>query len=155
MRAIKFVMKPTTTSGQPHLVQGLLQVDHDLAAIRKSERDHAARALIVDVGIGVVIQTVAADFYARQQTFGLVQKFKVGHYNQCMLKLLRILVMAHALVGGAAMLTACGQTGPLFLPDVPASAGRATLPQTLNPWHTQAPSGKPTPPMTAPAATPK
>ncbi|WP_396433999.1 lipoprotein [Limnohabitans sp.] len=82
-----------------------------------------------------------------------------------MLKLTRILVTAHALVGGAAMLTACGQTGPLVLPDSPASAKRATLPQSLNPWHT-APAARPaTAPLTqteppsptapsAPAATP-
>ena len=37
---------------------------------------------------------------------------------------------ALALVG---LLAACGQRGPLFLPTGEAAAGRATLPQTLNP----------------------
>ncbi|WP_416546630.1 lipoprotein [Limnohabitans sp. DCL3] len=75
-----------------------------------------------------------------------------------MLKILQILVMAHALVGGAAMLSACGQKGPLVLPSTPDSAGRATLPETLSPWrgrfapkaNTNAPV--PTPPV-APSAT--
>ncbi|WP_322993133.1 LPS translocon maturation chaperone LptM [Limnohabitans sp.] len=60
-----------------------------------------------------------------------------------MLKVLKILVTAHALVGGAAMLSACGQKGALFLPSTPESAGRATLPQTLKVWPAQ----------TAPAST--
>jgi predicted small lipoprotein YifL len=52
-----------------------------------------------------------------------------------MLKVLKILVTAHALVGGAAMLNGCGQKGALVLPSTPQSAHRATLPQTLNPWR--------------------
>jgi predicted small lipoprotein YifL len=85
----------------------------------------------------------------------LVQKFKVGHYNRCMLKVLKILVTAHALVGGAAMLTACGQKGPLVLPNTPESAGRATLPQTLKLWPASpGPNAntEPTAPSTAPEA---
>jgi predicted small lipoprotein YifL len=40
------------------------------------------------------------------------------------------------LVTGAALLlctgfSACGQKGPLYLPQTPASVGRATLPQTV------------------------
>ncbi|HOB65372.1 lipoprotein [Ottowia sp.] len=40
------------------------------------------------------------------------------------------------LVTGAALmlcagLSACGQKGPLYLPQTPAAAGRATLPQTV------------------------
>ncbi|WP_090043713.1 lipoprotein [Limnohabitans sp. 2KL-27] len=54
-----------------------------------------------------------------------------------MLKVLKILVTAHALVGGAAMLSACGQKGGLFLPNTPESAGRATLHETLKLWPTQ------------------
>jgi predicted small lipoprotein YifL len=118
-------------------VQGLLQVDDNLTAVGKSERDHAARALVVNVGVGVVVQPIAAGLYARKQAFSMVQKFKVGHYNRCMLKVWKILVTVHALVGGAAMLTACGQKGPLFSPNTPESAGRATLPQALTPWRTQ------------------
>lgn len=71
-----------------------------------------------------------------------------------MLKLFKILVMAHALVGGAAMLSACGQTGPLYLPDTAASANRATLTQTLNPWRTPPVKGQNADPATKPQATP-
>ena len=42
--------------------------------------------------------------------------------------------MAHALAGGASILTGCGQKSALYLPDSPESQGRATLPQSLNPW---------------------
>jgi predicted small lipoprotein YifL len=62
------------------------------------------------------------------------------------LRIARILVIGHVLAGSAAMLTACGQKGGLYLPNTPESQGRATLPQTLNPWHKPAP--------VAPAATP-
>ncbi|MFG5776096.1 lipoprotein [Comamonas sp. J-3] len=37
------------------------------------------------------------------------------------------------LASGAAVLVACGQKGPLYLPQDPAAANRATLPQTLDP----------------------
>ncbi|MDR2154737.1 MAG: lipoprotein [Burkholderiaceae bacterium] len=40
-----------------------------------------------------------------------------------------ILVTGLALV--AAALSACGQRGPLYLPDAPAARQRATLPQTV------------------------
>lgn len=36
-----------------------------------------------------------------------------------------------ALAAGAALLSACGQRGPLYIPDTPAAAQRATLPQTV------------------------
>ncbi len=134
---IKLVMKTTTAGGQPDLVQGFLQVDDDLTAVSKGQRDHATGTLVVDVSIGVIVQVIAADLHAHEQAFSLVQKFKVGHYNRCMLKVLKILVTAHALVGGAAILTACGQKGPLVLPGTPESAGRATLTQTLTPWRAQ------------------
>jgi predicted small lipoprotein YifL len=52
-----------------------------------------------------------------------------------MLRIARILVIAQVLAGSAAMLAACGQKGALYLPDTPDARGRATLPQTLNPWH--------------------
>jgi predicted small lipoprotein YifL len=79
-----------------------------------------------------------------------------------MLKVMKILVMLHALVGGAAVLSACGQRGPLVLPTTPASAGRATLHQTLNPLRTlpqgssnaPAPSAQATTPQPIPAAKP-
>lgn len=134
MRAVKFVMKATAARRQPHLVQGLLQIDHDLTAVGEGQRHHAAHPLVVDVSVGVVVQAIAADLNASKKAFSVVQKFEVGHYNRCMLKLIKILVMAHALVGGAAMLTACGQKGALFMPNTPESQDRATLPQSLNPW---------------------
>ena len=59
-----------------------------------------------------------------------------------MLRVLKILVIAQVLVACAAMLAACGQKGPLVLPQTPESVGRATLTQTLNPWH---PAAQPTP----------
>ena len=49
----------------------------------------------------------------------------------------------------AALLGACGQKGPLFLPTGEAAAGRATLPQTLTPSTAVAPnpaSSAPVPP---------
>ncbi|WP_295522864.1 lipoprotein [Limnohabitans sp. Rim8] len=76
-----------------------------------------------------------------------------------MLKVIQILVTAHALVGGAAMLSACGQKGPLFTPNTAESAGRATLTQTLNPWRDPnapgTPATAPLSPPAAPAATPR
>ncbi|WP_353246413.1 lipoprotein [Limnohabitans sp.] len=52
-----------------------------------------------------------------------------------MLKVTKILVTTFVLVGSAAVLSGCGQKGPLRAPDSPASVNRATLPQSLNPWH--------------------
>lgn len=40
-----------------------------------------------------------------------------------------------AAAGLLALLGACGQKGPLFLPTGEAAAGRATLPETLNPQN--------------------
>jgi predicted small lipoprotein YifL len=77
-----------------------------------------------------------------------------------MLKVIKILVMAHALVGGAAMLNACGQKGPLISPSTPESAGRASLTETLTPWRAENANKKtekmaPVPaPLGAPTATP-
>jgi len=55
-----------------------------------------------------------------------------------MLKVFRILGSPHALArivgtSALALLAACGQKGPLFLPSGDVAAGRASLPQTLNP----------------------
>jgi predicted small lipoprotein YifL len=41
--------------------------------------------------------------------------------------------LAIVATGAAALLAACGQKGPLYLPTGEAAAGRATLPQTLTP----------------------
>ena len=53
-----------------------------------------------------------------------------------------------------ALLAACGQKGPLFMPTAPAAAGRATLTETLNPMAPPAAraASAPTPPI-APGST--
>ncbi|MBM3387340.1 MAG: hypothetical protein FJY36_06710 [Betaproteobacteria bacterium] len=66
-----------------------------------------------------------------------------------MLRVLKILVIAQALAGGVAMLSGCGQKGALVLPNTPESQGRATLTQTLNPWHKPNPSTPPAAPAGA------
>ena len=48
-------------------------------------------------------------------------------------------------VAAVTLLSACGQRGPLYLPQTPAAAHRATLPQTV--W-----GGRATPPATASSA---
>ncbi|MDO5290623.1 MAG: lipoprotein [Pseudomonadota bacterium] len=45
-----------------------------------------------------------------------------------------------------ALLSACGQRGPLYIPDTPAAAQRATLPQTVLGGS----SSQPAPPASAP-----
>jgi predicted small lipoprotein YifL len=54
---------------------------------------------------------------------------------------------------GLALLSGCGQPGPLFLPTDPAAAKRATLPETLNPMRKPS-SVVPTPATPAPAPSP-
>jgi predicted small lipoprotein YifL len=54
--------------------------------------------------------------------FGVPQILVSARVRRC--------VAAAALAG---LLAACGQRGPLFLPTGEAAAGRATLPDTLNP----------------------
>lgn len=70
---------------------------------------------------------------------------------------LQILVSARSrrlalAAAGVAILAACGQKGPLFLPTEPAAAGRATLPQTLAPSTA---ATVPTVPASAPPSTGK
>ena len=50
-----------------------------------------------------------------------------------MQRISQIVCKAIVLAGGAAVLVACGQRGPLYLPQDPAAANRATLPETLDP----------------------
>jgi hypothetical protein len=66
---------------QPYFMQGLLQIDNDLGPVGKGHRDHAAHPLVIDVGIGFVIDAIATGLNARQKVLSGVQKFKVGHYN--------------------------------------------------------------------------
>ncbi|MDH4428604.1 MAG: lipoprotein [Acidovorax sp.] len=48
------------------------------------------------------------------------------------MKSTRILVRTFILAVGAALVTACGQRGPLYLPSPDEAPQRATLPQTLS-----------------------
>jgi predicted small lipoprotein YifL len=62
----------------------------------------------------------------------------IGHYNFQMFGVHQILVSARgrrclAALALASLLAACGQRGPLILPTGEAAAGRASLPDTLNP----------------------
>jgi predicted small lipoprotein YifL len=103
-------------------MQRLLQVHDDLAAIGKSQGDHTAGALIVDVGVAVVVDVIASGFDRPQQGFGLVQVLKVAHYNRPImrksLKFARILGADRRASGLLALmlLGACGQKGALYLP---------------------------------------
>ncbi|TFY99010.1 LPS translocon maturation chaperone LptM [Ramlibacter humi] len=58
-----------------------------------------------------------------------------------------------ALCGAAALalLGACGQRGPLYLPKEPAAANRATLPQVLMPGTPTQPAQRPIPGASQPA----
>ncbi len=68
-----------------------------------------------------------------------------------MLETSRILVRALSLAGlaviagGLLLLSACGQTGPLYLPTEPAAAHRATLPETVLPGLRKIPAESPPP----------
>jgi predicted small lipoprotein YifL len=63
-----------------------------------------------------------------------------------------------AAMAAVALLSACGQKGPLFLPTGEAAAGRATLPQVLSPSTAVVPataaSGVPPAGTPAPVGTP-
>ena len=72
-------------------MQRFLQVDDDLAAVGKADADHAARALAVQVGIGGVVDAVAACSTANRSCSGTIQGIQVGHYNLRMLRARQIL----------------------------------------------------------------
>jgi predicted small lipoprotein YifL len=133
-------MEPACPGGQPDLVQRLLQVDDDLAAVCKDQRHHAADTLVVDVGIGLLVDLVATAFDRSKHRLRLVHEFKVGHYNFTMsIAPFQILVRAIVLVASAAALLGCGQKGALVLPTEPAAAQRATLQQSMQPGGMAAP----------------
>ncbi|GAA4423411.1 LPS translocon maturation chaperone LptM [Acidovorax lacteus] len=67
-----------------------------------------------------------------------------------MSKAARILVTAGILVAGGASLGGCGQRGPLYLPQGPEAAQRATLPQTLDPIRNAPAPATPAVPASAP-----
>ncbi len=124
-------------------MEWLLKIDNDLALVGKHQRDHAANPLIVDIGIGFVVDSVAAGFNRSENGFRPVHEFGVCHYNFNMLCIRRILVSVLVLGGSAVGLVTglggCGQQGALYLPSEPAATGRATLPQTLRPGSATAP----------------
>ena len=62
-------------------MQGALQVDDELAAVGEGERHQAARALVVDVGVGVFVEGVALLLNTAQKGFCQIKVFNVGHYN--------------------------------------------------------------------------
>ena len=63
--------------GQPHLVQRLLTVNNDFAAVFKADGQHAAVDFAVDVAIAVpVVQTF---FDGHPQAIGQAMEFTVVH----------------------------------------------------------------------------
>jgi hypothetical protein len=116
-------MKTTGLGRQPDFLQGFLQVDDDLAAVREGQGDHGAHTLVVNIGVAFVIHPVTVRLQGFEQGFGLIQIFEVGHYNFTMLNAKRILVSAVIILGGVLQLSACGQTGSLYLPTPPAATG--------------------------------
>jgi predicted small lipoprotein YifL len=104
-------------------MQGFLQIHNDLTAVGEGELNHASDALVVDIDIAALIQSVAALLQHMEQRFGTVQKLKVGHYNFTMLKIKKIQAMACISLASALYLTGCGQTGPLYLPAKAALHG--------------------------------
>ena len=147
MGTIKTVVVAARFGGHPDFVQRLLLVNDDLAAVGKGQCDHATGALIVYIGIGmdVVVDAVAAFFDGQQQLFGTGHVFEVGH-NLSMLKAFQILVRPMVLAACAACLWGCGQRGSLYLPENPASAHRATLPEIPMPVLPLAPAAPLVPP---------
>lgn len=141
MGTIQTVVVAARFSGHPDFMQGFLLVNDNLAAIGKGQCDHAAGALVVyiDIGAGIVVYAVAAFFDGLQQLFGTGHVFEVGH-NLSMLKAFQILVRPIALAACAACLWGCGQRGSLYLPENPASAHRATLPEIPMPVLPLAPA---------------
>ena len=63
--------------GQPHLVQRLLTVNNDFAAVFKADGQHAAVDFAVDVAIAVPV--VQAFFDGHPQAVGKAMKFTVIH----------------------------------------------------------------------------
>ena len=73
------IVVTATAGGQPHLMQRLLQVDHNLTAVGKHQSDHATHALVVDIGIGGFVDAVAMLFDRQQQGLSQVHEFVIGH----------------------------------------------------------------------------
>nr|WP_296018319.1 lipoprotein [uncultured Acidovorax sp.] len=65
----------------------------------------------------------------------------------------QILVRTLVPMAVAAVLSGCGQSGPLYLPTAPEAAQRATLPQTLAPGLAREPApGSAQPPASGASA---
>ena len=59
-------------------MQRLLLVDDNLATVREGQGHHTPYELVVDIRIGVVIDTVTASLYLLQKRLRLIEKFGVG-----------------------------------------------------------------------------
>ena len=94
-----------------------MQIHDDLAGVGKGQRDHGADTLVVDIGVGLVIEPVAARLNSLKKSLGLVEKLRIGHYNLWMFHRLQILISWIALGVVVAALGGCGQKGALYLPS--------------------------------------
>jgi len=88
---------------------------------------------LFDIGIGAVVDAVAAGLDGLEQVFRPVHELRVGHTIYRMSKMRSILMSGYVLAASAVVLTACGQKGNLLLPTDPAAANRATLTEALVP----------------------
>ena len=122
-------MKPACFRCHPDFLKWFLQVDHDLGAVEKRQRQHVSGALAIHVSIGVVIIAIARHFDCCDRLLGQVLVFKVRHYNPFMVFQNKILgasaqsphwnsfaKVLFVTSGAVLTLEACGQQGPLFLP---------------------------------------
>jgi hypothetical protein len=50
-----------------------------LAAVGKSDGDHAAHALVVDIRIARVVDAITAGLHGAEQSFGMLEVFGIGH----------------------------------------------------------------------------
>jgi predicted small lipoprotein YifL len=132
LHVIKSEVKATPFGSQPDLMQWFLQVDDNLAVVGKDQGDHASRSLVVDIGSGFVVDTVATRLDGPEHLFRAIHEFGVSHYNFAMLLIPQILVRAFVLAACTVALVACGQRGPLYLPQA-GMIDRATLPESLLP----------------------
>jgi predicted small lipoprotein YifL len=110
------VVVATRLGRHPNFVQRFLQIDNDLAAIGKSECDHAPGALVVHIGVSFIVDAITTSLHPFKQSFCVVHKFGVSHYNFTMLYSKQILVSTLALVASVLNVAGCGQTGALYLP---------------------------------------
>jgi predicted small lipoprotein YifL len=141
MSAVESVVEAAGASGQPDFLQRLLKIHDDLAAIGKGEGDHATHALVVNIGVGGIVDAITSAFYCLQSGLGVVQVFVVGHYNAIMMRTHKILGTLRKSAHGVVLLTAlgvglalagCGQKGPLYLPATPAVKSKPAQPVMEN-----------------------